>query len=150
MYPCRALLSECFFCALVANCANFFAHVKNLLYLCGRKGFDTKHKDMKKKIFVLLGVVCCAGIMSATEGALSGKFTTNAQGKKIVFSQGNLQYQASTKTWQFAAQQTAYLGAANEQISSTNSGWIDLFGWGTGRYPTTNSIGKFVRLCVFY
>ena len=64
-----------------------------------------------------------------TEGTLSGKFTTNAQGKKIVFSQGNLQYQASTKTWQFAAQQTAYLGAANEQISSTNSGWIDLFGY---------------------
>jgi len=128
--------------ALVANCANFFAYVKNLLYLCGRKGFDTKHKDMKKKIFVLLSVVCCAGIMSATEGALSGKFTINAQGKKIVFSQGNLQYQASTQTWQFAAQQTAYLGAANEQISSTNSGWIDLFGWGTGRNPTANSIGS--------
>ena len=97
---------------------------------------------MKKKILVLLAVVCCAGIMSATEGALSGMFTINAQGKKIVFSQGNLQYQASTQTWQFAAQQTAYLGAANEQISSTNSGWIDLFGWGTGRYPTANSIGS--------
>lgn len=38
--------SALFFCALVANCANFFAYVKNLLYLCGRKGFDTKHKDM--------------------------------------------------------------------------------------------------------
>ena len=77
---------------------------------------------------------------SATEGALLGQFTINAQGKKIVFSQGNLQYQASSQTWQFAAQQNACLGADNEQISPTNSGWIDLFGWGTGNKPTTSSI----------
>lgn len=80
--------------------------------------------------------------VSATEGALSGRFTINAHGGKIVFSQGNLQYQASTQTWQFASQQNEFLRTANEQISTTNSGWIDLFGWGTGNKPTTNSIGN--------
>jgi len=93
-----------------------------------------------KHIYSLLSALIVSSVVMATEGALSGRFTINAQGKKIVFSQGNLQYQAGTQTWQFAAQQNAYLGTANEHISATNSGWIDLFGWGTGNHPTTNSI----------
>lgn len=90
--------------------------------------------------FFLIICLSVSITVSATEGTLSGRFTINAQGKKIVFSQGNLQYQASTQTWQFAAQQNEFLRTANEQISTTNSGWIDLFGWGTGNKPTTNSI----------
>lgn len=55
--------------------------------------------------------------------------------KQIVFAQGNLQYQASTNTWQFAEDQNERLGrAANLAISATNSNWIDLFGWGTSGY----------------
>ena len=51
--------------------------------------------------------------------------------KKVKFSKGNLQYQASTGTWRFAENQTDYIGDGNANISSSYSGWIDLFGWGT-------------------
>ncbi|MCQ2605785.1 MAG: DUF1566 domain-containing protein [Bacteroidales bacterium] len=54
--------------------------------------------------------------------------------KKVCFSQGNLQYQASTKTWRFAEHQYDMIGDANKNISSTYNGWIDLFGWGTSGY----------------
>lgn len=73
------------------------------------------------------------------DGKLPGKFSVSAT-KQVQFSQGNLQYQASTDTWRFAENQYDALGEeANEQISATNTGWIDLFGWGTsgydGKYP---------------
>jgi len=57
--------------------------------------------------------------------------------KQVYFSQGNLQYQASTGTWRFAENQWDYIGSNNSNISSTYSGWIDLFGWGTGNNPTS-------------
>ena len=80
------------------------------------------------------------------EGALSGVFTLS-ENKKIRFSRGNLQYQASSDTWRFAENQWDYVGthfqgnnggyggtvegSDNMDISSTYDGWIDLFGWGT-------------------
>jgi len=67
-------------------------------------------------------------------GAINGKFTINADGDQVYFSQGNLQYQASTDTWKFADNQYDYVGSDNSNISSTYSGWIDLFGWGTSGY----------------
>jgi hypothetical protein len=67
-------------------------------------------------------------------GAIGGKFTVNANGDQVYFSQGNLQYQASTNTWKFAENQYDYVGSTNINISSTYSGWIDLFGWGTSGY----------------
>jgi hypothetical protein len=67
-------------------------------------------------------------------GAINGKFTINADGDQVYFSQGNLQYQASTNTWKFADNQYDYVGSTNSNISSTYSGWIDLFGWGTSGY----------------
>ena len=67
-------------------------------------------------------------------GAINGKFTINADGDQVYFSQGNLQYQASTNTWRFATNQYDYIGSDNSNISSTYSGWIDLFGWGTSGY----------------
>lgn len=59
--------------------------------------------------------------------------------KQVVFSPGNLQYQASTDTWRFANHQYDYVGVLNEEISPTNENWIDLFGWGTGNNPTNTS-----------
>lgn len=53
---------------------------------------------------------------------------------KVRFSQGNLQYQATTNTWRFAENQYDYIGGSNSNISSSYSGWIDLFGWGTSGY----------------
>ena len=67
-------------------------------------------------------------------GAISGKFTINADGDQVYFSKGNLQYQASTNTWRFAGSQWNYMGDGNSNISETYDGWIDLFGWGTSGY----------------
>ena len=72
-------------------------------------------------------------------GALSGKFTINAGGGKVNFSMGNLQYQASTDTWRFAPNQYDMIGSDNANISDSYTGWIDLFGWGTGNNPTNSS-----------
>ena len=88
------------------------------------------------------------------DGALPGLFSVSAT-QQVYFSQGNLQYQASTNTWRFAEHQYDYVGTQtadvygyhggnvsgsdNRSISSTYSGWIDLFGWGTGDNPTLSS-----------
>lgn len=69
-------------------------------------------------------------------GTKSGLFTINADGDQVWFSQGNLQYQASTNTWRFAENQYDYVGSGNQNVSTTYSGWIDLFMWGTGNNPT--------------
>lgn len=71
-------------------------------------------------------------------GLLSGKFSVSAS-KQVQFSQGNLQYQASTQTWRFAEHQYDIVGSNNSNISTSYSGWIDLFGWGTGNNPTNSS-----------
>lgn len=63
-------------------------------------------------------------------GALPGLFSVSAT-QQVHFSQGNLQYKAFTNVWRFAEHQYDYIGSANNNISSTYSGWIDLFGWGT-------------------
>ncbi|MBR5983967.1 MAG: hypothetical protein IK025_09675 [Bacteroidales bacterium] len=66
-------------------------------------------------------------------GALSGFFSVS-ETQQVRFSQGNLQYQASSNTWRFAENQWDVIGNANSNISSSYSGWIDLFGWGTSGY----------------
>ena len=98
-----------------------------------------------RKIYVLLAALCCVMTASAIPGALTGKFSTNSTGTKAIrFSQGNLQYQASTNTWRFATHQYDTIGKDNEKISETYNGWIDLFGWGTSGYnnkfPYMNSV----------
>ncbi len=88
------------------------------------------------------------------DGALPGLFSVSST-QQVYFSQGNLQYQASTDTWRFAEHQYDYVGTQtaddygyyggnvsgsdNRSISSTYNGWIDLFGWGTGSNPTLSS-----------
>ena len=89
------------------------------------------------------------------DGVLPGSFSVSAT-QQVHFSQGNLQYQARTNTWRFAEHQYDYVGTQtaayegafhggnvsgsdNRNISSTYSGWIDLFGWGTGDNPTLSS-----------
>ena len=75
---------------------------------------------------------------AATTSSASGVFSVSPT-KKVEFSKGNLQYQASTRTWRFAEHQWDYIGNDNKNISSNYNGWIDLFGWGTGNNPTKNS-----------
>ena len=71
--------------------------------------------------------------ITLTAGTASDLFSV-ASGTKVRFAPGNLQYQASTNTWRFAENQYDYIGSENENISSSYSGWIDLFGWGTSGY----------------
>lgn len=73
------------------------------------------------------------GGVNAPEGAIGGVYSVSAM-DKVYFSKGNLQYQASTNTWRFAEKQYYTIGENNCNISSTYSGWIDLFGWGTSGY----------------
>ena len=63
-------------------------------------------------------------------GAISGEFSISAS-QKVVFSKGNLQYLASTKTWRFAEHQWDYVGTKNNGRTDTYPIWIDLLCWGT-------------------
>lgn len=72
-------------------------------------------------------------------GAVANGVFSVGEGKQVKFSRGNLQYQASTNTWRFAENQYDYIGEDNKNISATYTGWIDLFGWGTGNNPTNAS-----------
>lgn len=44
------------------------------------------------------------------EGIIDRLFTINHNGDQVYFSQGNLQYQASTNTWRFAENQWDFVG----------------------------------------
>ena len=85
-------------------------------------------KRTKRLIISLLTLLCCNTGMwaSSIPGALSGRFTINASGEKVLFSQGNLQY---VGTWQFAEHQWDCF------ITSQYNDHRDLFGWGTGDAP---------------
>jgi len=72
-------------------------------------------------------------LSSSEDGRLNGVFSVS-ENLQVNFSQGNLQYQASTNTWRFAPNQWDNIGTDNANISETYSGWIDLFGWGTSGY----------------
>ena len=93
---------------------------------------------MKKLLTLLILAVgfSTGAWASSVPGALPGRFTINASGEKVVFSQGNLQYQASTNTWRFAENQYDYIGnaAGNTSPSSSQTAWIDYFNWGTSGY----------------
>ena len=105
-----------------------------------------------KKLFIFaiaaLGMLACTdknapnenGDSSATspatiEGELTGVFSVSPS-LKVHFSIGNFQYQKSTKTCRFAEHQYDKIGYANGDVNiSSYSGWMDLFGWGTGMTP---------------
>ena len=85
-----------------------------------------------------------------TTSNLKGVFSVSGT-KRVFFSKGNLQYQASTSTWRFAENQYDYVGDAthgnvyvdavksnNANIANDYNGWIDLFGWGTSGYNGKN------------
>ena len=87
-------------------------------------------------------------------GAINGLFSVS-DSTKIFFSQGNLQYSPKPGgretthecadgtnqpgSWRFAENQYGTIGDANSSISTSNTDWIDLFGWGTGNNPTNAS-----------
>lgn len=79
---------------------------------------------------LLLAVAGFANLHAQPQGAINGLFSVS-ECRQVYFSQGNLQYQASTGTWRFAPNQYTYVGNGNNNASATYSGWIDKFYWGT-------------------
>ena len=81
-------------------------------------------------------------------GLLTGKFTINAGGDKVQFSQGNLQakiasyapYVATASEWKFAANQYDCIGNAAGNNSFAVDSWVDLFSW-VGTSATNNTYG---------
>ena len=73
-------------------------------------------------------------------GAINGKFTINANGGQVYFSQGNLQYigSAATPYWKFAENQWDYFGTSTGQNSSDPNVDRDLFGFGTSGWNNGN------------
>ena len=49
--------------------------------------------------------------VSSNGTLVKGEFTVAPGGRKVYFSRGNLQYQASTNTWRFAENQWDYVGS---------------------------------------
>lgn len=106
---------------------------------------NTKTEIIMKKSIVYAGLACLCILTACNKdevqrdgirnGASEGVFSV-AKGKTVHFSMGNLQYNASSKTWRFALQQYDFVGEDNKNISDTWNGWIDLFYWGTGDNPT--------------
>ena len=74
-------------------------------------------------------------------GAINGKFTINANGEQVFFSQGNLQYigSASEPYWKFADNQWDCLGTTTGQNSTDQNVDRDLFGWGTSGWNPGNA-----------
>ena len=70
-------------------------------------------------------------------GVINSLFSVD-ENTQVYFSQGNLQYQATTDTWRFADNQWDYVGEGNANTSAIYDGWIDLFGWGTSGYHDLN------------
>ena len=102
--------------------------------------------------------------VSIENGAIKAGFSVS-EDKQVFFSQGNLQYQASTNTWRFAEKQWEYVGTQtpdyrnnyggnvagsdNANISSNYSEWIDLFGWGTSGYNTKYPYMTYTGSCYY-
>ncbi|MCR5036291.1 MAG: PEGA domain-containing protein [Bacteroidales bacterium] len=97
-------------------------------------------KDFKQQVTINNGnlIEIDAILENCPNGAINGLFSVSPT-KQVYFSQGNLQYKASTKTWRFAENQWDYIGMNNKNISNDYNGWIDLFGWGTGNNPSKSS-----------
>jgi hypothetical protein len=109
----------------VSNISGLSAGVTYYVRAYATNGVGTEYGEQKS--FTTLPVY------EVPIGALDGLFSVSAT-KQVWFSRGNLQYQASTNTWRFAENQTNYAGNGNSSMTSTYSGWIDLFGWGTSNY----------------
>lgn len=79
----------------------------------------------------------------AYAGHTIGYLFSIGSNKKVIISQGNLQYQASTGEWRFATNQYDYIGASAGNTTAngraSQAAWIDLFGWGTSGWNNGNT-----------
>ena len=113
--------------------------------------------ELKETIMKEVSFECNMGIVGL------GPFSVS-ENKKVIFSPGNLQFNAmkgthqcadgtsQSGTWRFAEHQWDYVGDAedgtvyenvtkcsNTKINATYTGWIDLFGWGTSGWEKSSA-----------
>lgn len=69
-----------------------------------------------------------------------GLFTINARGKKVIISQGNLQYDKTTGEWSFMTTQYGRVETVNQNVGDNYSSQniVSLFGWGTSGWNNGN------------
>lgn len=109
-----------------------------------------KTTNLFVSMFIAVSCVCLTGCYrdsvddptkengdSTKEQIVIGEFSVSAY-QKVMFSKGNLQYQASTDTWRFAPHQYDYVGKNNSLSSPSYSGWIDRLSWGIGDNPISD------------
>ena len=132
---------------------DFVPTVSGTSLVVNAESFATWTSADPKKVFVYVESVD-AGMIEVTATAPSGgggggnaavnenfvqsqkKFSVGA-GMQVYFSQGNLQYQASTDTWRFAEHQYDVVpeeDLAFTKVTSDYDEWIDVFGWGSSGY----------------
>jgi hypothetical protein len=104
--------------------------------------FDGKYSGTRPAItaitengYFAIGFNIIADLRIVPEGAVNGVFKISADGKRVFFSKGNLQYigSATVPYWKFADNQWDYLGD-NGQGSTNQYADRDLFGWGTSGF----------------
>ena len=73
-------------------------------------------------------------------GAICGKFTINANGDQVFFSQGNLQYNMTTSEWSFMEHQYNMVETLYQNVCDdyANQNIVSLFGWGTSGWDNGN------------
>lgn len=122
--------------------------IENSLF---KNKFNMTHNIIKSLAAIALGAMLLTGcekdknIDEPAQTETTDPFDANgaskvlfsvAANRQVRISRGNLQYQASTDTWRFAERQYEVMGAANTQVSPSNEGWIDCFGWGTSGWES--------------
>lgn len=91
---------------------------------------------MKSRLHSVCAVLAAVVLLftSCTEKeAPNSKAFAIGNGRFVEFSPGNLRYRADSNIYTFAIHQYDFVGMANQNIDPVYDGWIDLFGWGTGK-----------------
>lgn len=132
--------------AVSSQTVSFSGTVGSMPYLCSKTGISFDAGKFYQSTLKML-----------PQGAISGKYTINSFGKKVYFSQGNLQAITTDRnnwTWSFATNQWDCIGnaTANTKINGngtvSQNGTVDLFGWvgdrtnyfsGVAQYGISNS-----------
>lgn len=93
------------------------------------------HVALDRNVMMTARVNLSTGGGYTTEDT-KGRFSVG-ENRWVVFAQGNLQYNAGTRTFRFAHNQYDLIGDDNRNIASDYTGWIDLMGWGTSGVGTS-------------
>ena len=120
-------------CNTIAACDKYLKEYPNGRYV-------NQVKAQKAKLEKELAQQNSVGTASSSSTAKSVFSISSSQ--RVYFASGNLQYKASAKEWRFAPNPWDCISDANKNVSPNYSGWIDLFGWGTGNDPTEQSTSE--------